>query len=369
MRTRAVASVRLVLALTVAIQTAACSSPAAGPTPAGNAPPVTLASSPDRGWPTYHRDLARTGVDPTGPPVASPRLAWRSAALDGNLYAEPLVSGGRVVAATENDTIYALDAASGRELWHRHLGEPMLGSQLPCGNITPSGITGTPAIDARTNLVYAVAFLQPGRHLLVALDLASGAVRFQRPIDPPGADPLVHQQRAALALVGDTVFTAFGGLFGDCGDYRGSIVGSKADGSGGLVVYRVPATREGAIWAPSGIAADAADTLYVTTGNTPAEGAFDFGNSVIRLSRDLHVIDWFAPQDWRALSRSDADLGSVGPALLDGTSSSRSASRAWAMCCAPTTWVASAARSSARRCVWRPSEEPPMPRPSSMFPA
>ena len=34
--------------------------------------------------------------------------AWTSPALDGQLYTEPLVLGGRVFVATENDTVYAL---------------------------------------------------------------------------------------------------------------------------------------------------------------------------------------------------------------------------------------------------------------------
>ena len=53
--------------------------------------------------------------------VASP--AWTSPTLDGQLYGEPLVSGGEVFAATENDTVYALSAATGAVVWaapHRH---------------------------------------------------------------------------------------------------------------------------------------------------------------------------------------------------------------------------------------------------------
>ena len=37
--------------------------------------------------------------------------------LDGELYGEPLVSGGRVFVATENDTVYALSATNGAVAW------------------------------------------------------------------------------------------------------------------------------------------------------------------------------------------------------------------------------------------------------------
>jgi DNA-binding beta-propeller fold protein YncE len=80
----------------------------------------------------------------------------------------------------------------------------------------------------------------------------------------------------------------------------------------------VPAGREAGIWAPSGIAVDAAGSLYVTTGNSDSDGTFDYNDSVIRLSPDLVVQDYWAPTDWLTLSRADTDIGSIGPSLLDG---------------------------------------------------
>ena len=49
--------------------------------------------------------------------------------------------------ATEGNTVYALDAGTGGEVWKRSLGKPAPLSSLPCGNIDPLGITGTPVID------------------------------------------------------------------------------------------------------------------------------------------------------------------------------------------------------------------------------
>ena len=63
-------------------------------------------------WTTYDGDVARTGVAPDGPSSASGvREQWRSSTLDGDVYAQPLVVGGRVVVATENDTVYSLRAS------------------------------------------------------------------------------------------------------------------------------------------------------------------------------------------------------------------------------------------------------------------
>src|SRR6201999_2433508 len=78
--------------------------------------------------------------------------------LDGELYGEPLVADGRVVVATENNTVYALAANSGRVLWSHHLASPVPSTDLPCGDISPSvGITGTPVIDPARHEIFVDA--------------------------------------------------------------------------------------------------------------------------------------------------------------------------------------------------------------------
>ncbi len=80
--------------------------------------------------------------------------------------------------------------------------------------------------------------------------------------------------------------------------------------------FQVPTRREAGIWAPSGPAIDQNGSILVATGNGASKTNFDFGNSVIKLSPNLQkVIDWFAPSNWLELSRSDTDLGSVGPSI------------------------------------------------------
>jgi outer membrane protein assembly factor BamB len=292
------------------------SSSASGSTPAAAPAPAQPAAA-GSAWPTYHRDLARTGNDPRAPRVTRIRRAW-SASVDGDVYAEPLVAGGRVIAATENNSLYAFDGA-GHRLWRTHLGSPVDGSTLPCGNIDPSGITSTPTIDTRRGIVYAVAFLSPVHHELAALDLATGRVRWRRGIDAPGADPTVHQQRGALALANGRVYVPYGGLNGDCGNYHGWVVSAPASGpSGALAGFKVPTRREGAIWAPSGPAVDGGGRLFVATGNGASTTSFDFGNAVIRLSPSLQRQSYFAPSHAPQLSSGDIDLGSVGPTLLPG---------------------------------------------------
>jgi outer membrane protein assembly factor BamB len=288
--------------------------------PTGTVParvrPVALTPTAD--WAMYHGDVARSGVARGGPALRRPQLGWVSAALDQPVYGQPLVVGGRVLVATQGDSVYALDERSGALLWRTKLGEPVAGGSLPCGNIDPVGVTSTPVADPAAGLMYVVGFLDPDHphHELVALDLGSGAVRFRRPADPPGTDPRVHNQRGALVLANGRVYVAFGGRYGDCGRYHGWVVGLPASGDGSVVSFRVPTAREAGIWAPAGPVVDRRGELLVATGNGASSTRYDEGSSVLRLAADLRQLDAFAPPDWAELSRADADLGSVSPTLV-----------------------------------------------------
>jgi outer membrane protein assembly factor BamB len=275
-------------------------------------------------WPTYHRDLSRSGFEPNIAPFKSVQLNWKSVTLDGDVYAEPLIVEKNLIVATENDSLYELNADTGQVIWRDHFGTPVIGGALPCGDIDPSGITSTPVVDLTRRAIFVVGFLQlPLHHELFAVDLDTGKVKFHIPIDPPGADPTVEQQRSALALSGGYVYVAYGGLFGDCGPYHGWVAAAKADGSeispggGYLLSYQVPTGRAGGIWGPSGIAVDSSGYLFVATGNSDSSSVFDFGDSVIKLSPELKLVDYFAPSDWAELNVGDRDLGSTGPILLE----------------------------------------------------
>src|SRR5690349_21373397 len=105
-------------------------------------------------WPVYHLDPYHTGNDTAEPAATTVSNDWNTT-VSGQVYAEPLVVGNTVLVATEQNNVYGLDAASGAILWsNTSLGAPVPQSMLPCGNINPVGITGTPVVDTATGLMY-----------------------------------------------------------------------------------------------------------------------------------------------------------------------------------------------------------------------
>ena len=289
-------------------------------TPITLTPGTTSTATPvnSSDWTTYHYNNTRAGFVANAPDPSQLTRAW-SMQLDGAVYAEPLVVGNRVIVATEGDTLYALNRNNGRALWHTNVGKPVPQSSLPCGDIDPLGITGTPVYDPATGLIFAVAEIQGPAHILVGVDVNTGQVRVRRSADIPSMDAQAHQQRAALALSHNMVYIAYGGLDGDCSDYIGTVVASRTDGTGPLLSYRVPTTREAGIWAASGPAVDDAGNIYVAVGNGAATGgSWDHSDSVLRLSPTLKLEDGFAPAQWAQENAGDADLGSTGPILLPG---------------------------------------------------
>jgi outer membrane protein assembly factor BamB len=297
---------------------------------------TSRAAEPTQDVLTYHANAARSGnfVIPNltfdRARAAHPDNGFK-ASIEGHVYAQPLFwrgngGNGIVLVATESNNVYALDGATGKTVWQRALGRPASRGALPCGNIDPLGITGTPAIDPRGPALYLDAMVQGSggpTHQLFGLSLRDGSVLPGWPIDVAGAlraqgldfAPRNQNDRGAQLIMADTVYVPYGGHYGDCARYHGWVIGAKLDGSHALTSWHVPA-QAGGIWAPAGISSDGT-SLYVATGNTMETRQWAAGEAVIRLPLDLKFSnqprDYFAPTDWRALDDRDADLGGVAP--------------------------------------------------------
>ena len=299
----------------------------------GGGPAVAAVVSPPAGdgpagagsWTVYHGDPAGEGVAPPVTAVDTKAPAWTSPAVDGQIYGEPLVYAGHVFVATENDTVYALSAATGAVTWSTHLGVPVPAGSLPCGDITPTvGITGTPVIDRSRNEIFVVADQLAGgkpTHTLVGLSTASGTIEMSQDVDPPGADPAALLQRTGLALDAGQVVFGMGGNDGDCASYRGRVVAVPETGGTprDFTVDAAPGESQGAVW--MGGAAPVIDgrgEVWVAAGNgsvSSAKDGYDDSDSVLELSSSLRLLQFFAPSTWPTNNAQDLDM-SAAPALL-----------------------------------------------------
>ena len=189
-------------------------------------------------------------------------------------------------------------------------------------------------IDPAADTIYVVAQTKENGaydHRLHALDITSGRERPNSPVvilpTAQGSDGTVtfdtlrQKERAALLLVGNTVYLAASSHC-DIEPYHGWLVGyDKSSLKQTAVFNTTPDGSEGAIWmSDGGSSADAEGQIYVSTGNGTFDanaGGPDYGESFVKLDpTTLGVLDFFTPFNQAMLSDEDLDLGSGALMLL-----------------------------------------------------
>jgi hypothetical protein len=291
----------------------------------------------------HHNNPSRDGlfIDPAFTQAAAAGLRRDTnfnGTISGNVYAQPLYleggPGGRsmIIAVTESNIVYALDAGSGTVIWQTQVGTPVSRANLACGDIDPVGITGTPVIDlpARTLIFDAMTTPNGGvtkRHLIYALNADTGTTNSGWPVDVNATaifgtnvfTSATQNQRSALGLVNGTVYVTYGGHSGDCSTYYGWIVGIQLNNPSAVAAWSTTATGGGS-WSVGGVASDGL-TPYIATGNTFSTAVWGGGEAVIRFqpgpSFSNLTNDYWAPTNWAQLDGFDADLGGSGPIIVD----------------------------------------------------
>jgi len=290
---------------------------------------------------TYHNSLTRGGH------YTVPNLTLGAAAnmhldrhfkanIEGHVYAQPLYwlpagkNGGRIIVATESNFVYALDAATGSPIWKTKLQGSVPLSQLPCGNIDPDGITGTPVIDDRASVLYldALTARKAGpRHLIYALSLNDGSILPKWPLDVQSEltkqgisfSSSTQGERSALLLFKGNLYVNYGGNWGDCGSYTGTVIQLQVSPPK-IVAHWATRANGGGIWAQGGMAGDG-EALFLTTGNTFGADTWSDGEAIIRLKAGLdhsdNTKDYFTPSNWKTLDAQDLDLGGTEALPLD----------------------------------------------------
>lgn len=291
-----------------------------------------------------HNHMTRDGlyIDPAFTYSAATNLVRDTnfnGTISGNVYAQPLYiengPGGQamVIAVTESNNVYALNASSGTVIWQDNLGAPVPLADLPCGDIDPEGITGTPVVDLTNRTLFLDTMTTPDngttkRQLIWSLNVDTGATNAGWPVDVNATVKFngtnftsgTQQQRPALAFLNGYVYVGYGGFDGDCDTYYGWIVGVQESNPTNVQAWAT-GNVGGAIWGAGGIASDDGIHPYVTTGNTFGATAWSGGEAVIRFQPGPVFSgltnDYWAPTNWMSLDNADLDLGGSGPVIID----------------------------------------------------
>ncbi len=319
---------------------------------------------------TYHNDNSRTGQNLNEtlltPANVNPSQFGKlfTDPVDGYVYGQPLYMANVsipgqgthnvVFVVTENDSVYAFDADHpGPALWHDNLADPAAGViPIPANNLDAApdigpliGITSTPVIDPSSGTIYVIAATMhvSGSGItyedqIHALDIGTGAEKFGGPETihfvtrgrgtghvKGGKIPFqaIYQlQRSALLLLNGEVYAAWAS-FNDAGPYHGLVVGFNAQTLQPESYFNAtPNGRQGGIWmGGGGLAADAAGSIYLATGNgtfDASSGGRDYGDSLVKLASGpgpLRVLDYYTPKNQAVLGANDFDYGSGGVLL------------------------------------------------------
>src|SRR5436309_11890902 len=286
-----------------------------------------------------HNNVSRDGVyiDAGFTPSAAANLTRDlnfNGTISGNVYAQPLyIEGGpkgpMVIAVTESNNVYALDATTGLPIWSRtDIGPPV--QTTPCGGFNPTGITGTPVVDLASRRLFFDALISgsPNKHFIYSLNVDTGVTTPGWPVDVNATVvyngipfvSLAQEERGGLALVNGIVYVSYSGYLGDCGIYHGCVVAVDINTPSNVHAWATTAVG-GGVWGHGGVASDGTN-MFVITGNTfNTGGNWMGGEAIIRLQAGPtwtgQPTDYWAPTNWFSLDNGDTDLGGVSATMVD----------------------------------------------------
>jgi outer membrane protein assembly factor BamB len=282
-------------------------------------------------WPTFDGNAARNGwLAETGITAANVgTLLRRQVRLPGTLDSTPIYLSGVEVAGKRRDVFFAtttygktvaVDAASGKLLWT--FTPPGYASWAGSYRIT----NAPPTADPSRRSIYAAA--PDGR--IRKLAIANG-----RAVWSTAVTRLPEREKLAAGLNFDRgrVIVATDGYIGDQPPYQGHVV--QLDAATGRIVsvwnslcsdrpaLLDPSScpeSDSAIWARSGVVVEpGSHRLLFATSNARFDGMTNWADSVVELAPNgRRLTRHWTPTDVQQLGDADLDLGSTGPALVDG---------------------------------------------------
>ncbi len=285
---------------------------------------------------TAQYDLARSAATTTETVLTQANVARLAKlgtfAVDGDVYAQPLIVGGVsiggatnvAIIVTMNDSVYAFNADHPElsYIWTASLGTPT--TDYPHSGSTGDlydrnlGCLSTPVIDSA--LIYVVC-RDVDEWYLNCLNLADGTAAKTRVLiaGANGGKTFVgkpHLQRPALLLSGGTVYVSFGSS-ADLQTWYGWVFSYAASDLSQIAVKLMSTTRAGIWMGSGGPVADSSGNIYVATGNGTWDGTTNFASSLLKLNPStLAVSDYLTPANFVQIGvNTDLDFGASRPIL------------------------------------------------------
>ncbi len=342
--------------LALSIMGAALAQQPQGAPPAAAAAPATPAkpsTPPQPDWTTWGYDQERTAWNrgettlnkdnvsklkllwstQTTTPVSDVALATLTTPLVAMDVRTPSGRKNLVYVLDAFDTLFALDADSGKIVWHKNF--PNTLKPLRAGTwLCPNTANATPVIDKQRGLVFVLT--SDGR--LRAVSAGDGSQRMA------ATDFVAPFSRSwSLNLIDDVVYTTSGRGCASLLNPRSPISAASTVTSGGRGGAPVTQAEPGSVsavdvsdlkhptvthfftsggrtagpWGRGGVAKTPKGIVVQTADgpNDPAMG--DFGESLLELTpKATRLMDSFTPSTWPDMNQHDLDFGSASPLVF-----------------------------------------------------
>jgi len=204
-----------------------------------------------------------------------------------------------------DDTVNAIDAASGKVVWQKKFTNNIRPKQ-PATWLCSNTQNATPVIDKQNGIIY----LTTSDGKLRGLSVNNGEERFT-----PSDFVTPFARNWSLNLIDGVIYTP---VARGCG---GAIANFAAmdikDPAHPQAHYYTSTGRPAGAWGRGGVVLGPKG-FYTQTADGPYDPAGGkFGETVMALSlKDMRLVDSFTPSNWQYLNTKDLDLGSAGPVVL-----------------------------------------------------
>ena len=275
---------------------------------------LTFGGTPQRdGWARAETELCVANV-------GALKLGWKTQldnavkemnSLTAPLVVEKLLSprgfNDAVIVAGASDTLFAVDADTGKLLWQTKFsaeGKSRFADSFLC----PNALNATPVVEGRSNAKTVYAVSSDGK--LHAVNAVNGEERMPPlPFVPPYSKPW------SLNLVDGVVYTV---LSQGCNGARSAIYAMDMKDPKHPVKSFQVASGGGGIWGRAGAAISRDGVIYVETGDGPSDAnAGNYANSFVAVSaRDMKLVDYYTPANYRFIDHKDLDMGCISPLIF-----------------------------------------------------